>query len=296
MSEPLALYLADNFDAAAGAQLLRERWPGADVVAVPEGHWQARMARKAINGSRYVWLLGVCDTRGVSYDWHAVMPTPDASIVMQVWRTIHEDACTKCSDMGPDIPPVHPEDICDACDGAYPPVVPGPPWHVRYIDDAVTGRFELHESREWSAWAESHEPAKVLEYIAAEWSCSITSLPPVWMLTEGRAILRAREQWVQPSCSGYYGYDDRGRCLAESYARDADDTVSRLRADRDDVEDNIAATLVALQQSDDGRDRLRSERDELRAGLRDALGMVNTEWYGMNARYEALCELAGVDP
>jgi hypothetical protein len=66
---------------------------------------------------------------------------------------------------------------------------PSPLWHVRYIDDAVCGRFELPDSRAvWEAMQDcyrTHGVRMFMERRSPEWLESFTEL--------GRAILRARE-------------------------------------------------------------------------------------------------------
>jgi hypothetical protein len=194
----LVLYLANSRDARAGAELIRERWPGAELRAVTAAPTPQEAAMSLPD---HLWLLGLNPAGIWATGWHAIDPTPDASIVVQVWRLLNP--CSACDgtahldsaiEEDADGRPYEVEVFCDACcAGEYPPE---PPAWLRYLDDAVCERFELPYSLAvWKAVASyGHELGLGLLK-------QVSSLVPaaddpvlLRLACEGRAILRARER------------------------------------------------------------------------------------------------------
>ncbi len=277
MGEPLVLYKADDIDAADGARQVKERWPGAEVREVSRSPAPKEAAETFPDE---LWLLGLSPPGIWAGGWHAIDPTPDASVASQVWRLLNPGNSTEWDN---------------------------PPWHVLYIDDAVCERWELHLSLEWWAWACSHKPERVVSYIREE-PKSATAIPPMWMISEGVAILRDRSR---------RDAEDAGMDEALEFERAE---VKRLRAEVLDMHTAGGVTWVnrkCFEKKKAERDeaRARADRyietmhdqsaklDEAKAGLRKALRlwkkqapMPVTGHRETRKLYAVLCDLAGVEP
>lgn len=184
---PLVLHLSDparpveSLAARAGAELIREACPGAEVRGVT--------ARSGFGWGTHdkAWILGL-SMSGEKHERDPVCidPIPDASIAMQVWRMLpHVEPCPSCPGYGwvEEIPGER--YVCPDCDS--------PPQWLRYLDDAVCGRFELPNSQwVWEALlsypVEDADDGESALQLLLEWD----EWYPNRLVWEGRAILRAR--------------------------------------------------------------------------------------------------------
>jgi hypothetical protein len=212
MTAPLVLYQADDLDARAGAEQLRERWPGAELVAVesPDALFDA-MSR---DWPSVVWVLGLGHRSSSEIrDVRAIDPTPTASIVMQVWRRHSEFGCACRLDL-------HPQDA-DVCKSGGHRREP-PPWWLRYLDDAVCGREMDGDAKTCWAWLESFG-------VDAATVAMGYDEPHDMMLFAGGAILRARERWEAQAGADCDACDRHVGSPADDLVRE----IARLRAERD---------------------------------------------------------------
>jgi hypothetical protein len=228
-ADPLVLYLADSIDARAGAELLRERWAGAELVATPA-------YQRALLGDQHtVWYLGL----GVDFsghpdgaDCHALVPAPTASIAMQVWRELR--SCETCQAMG--------DHGCNA--GPEHCYHGTPPWWLRYLDDAVCGRWALPDSRAVWAAVEAWEPAGCDPMF---WQHLISVEDTrAGFVHSGRAILRDRKRRgmerlcrfceSEPATTCQVCIDDAPPEDISNMVSDLERTTARLRQWIDDLQ------------------------------------------------------------
>lgn len=239
MSKPLVLYLEGSIDARAGAEQIRERWPGARLVPIRADDFEGFEAQ-AFSAD---WVLGL---DGGPLDCHVIDPTPDASIAMQMWRLLHP-VCEPCRDTRR----THPHgdySMCGICGGTE---TPRPHTWLRYLDDAVCERWEMPDSREVWEWMQ----------ITLEHAWQFIGLAKRFDLDEavtiGSAILRARERDAGRVAELEAMLDSTAdRCIH------GEETADRLLAEREDY-------FRALVDHEHTAARLRAERDDYRRRWQD---------------------------
>jgi hypothetical protein len=175
VGDPLVLYRADSIDALAAAE---QKTPGAELVAIEH---DADLEERLHDAD---WVLGL--TPG---EWKqgatVIDPTPDASIVVQVWRKTR--CCKACGGSGQalGLP------CCLQCQGeGHDP----PPTWLRYLDDAVCERWALIDSR--VLWTYVMSFASKLQLDALKDALADGRVKNHAAIA-GSAILRARKRWEE---------------------------------------------------------------------------------------------------
>jgi hypothetical protein len=237
-STPLILYRAGSLDAEAAKELLLERFPGAEARPLDGGAIPMWFKQRG----QHAWCLNLPGDRPADDLYHPVNPTPDASMAMQMWRLLQPDRPT------------------------FPCETAGPPRWLRYLDDAVCGRWESRDTPAlWAFW--EHRIAVAGADVLAAYLVRCDELPGVWF-TVGRALVSERKRWEK------------------------------------ETKATLAAAAVAGSLGADMFEMVRRERDQLRTKLREALDhlyrpeavaeMSREEWLEW---WRPACGLAGVgDP
>lgn len=253
MSDPLILHRKGSIDAEAAVALLLERWPKAETRPM-EPHTLPIWFK---SWGQHVWCLGLLGDRPADDLYHPIKPTADACMAMLVWRELHE------------CPPGCKMVDCDDC--SVEPESAPPTW-LRYLDDAVCGRWRLTNSKAVWAWMQTVRPREMVA------SGGYDGDPTMWAWA-GRAILCARERWE--------ANDDRVTRITDR----CDEALQRLgqrqpcflcdgRMVR--LGEPCACTLQDSRELDgtteglalaygDTLVKMREERDKLRAELESAL-------------------------
>jgi hypothetical protein len=174
---PLVLHLKGCYSATAAAYLVTEAQPEVEVRAV-----DLLTPKRWTDGA---WLLGLAvDPYQVKQVATAIDPTPEASVVKQVWRLLRaESECGHCAAL---------DTGCPACDGDSWHV-PAPPWWLTVLDDTHLGRLDA-DGEAALAWMLSWAPRELFLTIGA-------GSPRQWgqrrreIVETGREILRAKGRW-----------------------------------------------------------------------------------------------------
>jgi transcriptional regulator with XRE-family HTH domain len=266
MPDPLVLYLSNDHDARAGAELLLERWPGAELVACTLDEARARSDWPA-SGPIYLLGLGVSPLDTAGGRVHSFVATPDASIVMQVWQ-----------ELNPERDPAKTSDRIR---------------EIRKASSLTTG--DLARKCGVSAALVNHwergrtEPSKAhLTCIAAATGCRVPwllgvtddrqggfteKLPPTWLCYLDDAVCG---RWELPDSQEVWAwvqsFDDpheaHRRLTREPWAVIVRFSRDLLRA-REMWEEERAGTLTTRDFLRSENTRLRAERDGLRKRLRE---------------------------
>lgn len=226
---PTVPFQTGSYDAAAGAYLIKERWPDAKLIEVENSE-----ACNELELKEPIWVLGVRPGTLVLHGPFVLEPgqtIPVASIVMQVYRKLNP--CETCDSVGmvPDAEG-NGTKTCESC---------SPPWWVWYLDAVVREDWNDNLFRHigaFSHWMESWPPAMLfLTHAAggvASWSQCHNEI-----VQEGYAIRRAKKQWEKGNHFKIYSGFTASRDVKIENLRDRiqvqESEIIALRAQRDQL-------------------------------------------------------------